>query len=183
MLTILAATMAFSASTISKTICIDHSPTSVPQCSGLTFDLILLHGLSLAAFAYLVVVLSTALSPGYLTSHSTSLEGVDAADSNGVGGEVGSVFVMWDLAIGDSPKTNAGDVESDIREGYGTASRAIPDVERTVVEQDQVQSTDRFAKGRVGMYSALLSTSLAVIFSISAVSTGGFPGESFSLED
>lgn len=179
--------MAFSASTISKTICLQHSNTGMPKCSVLTSDLLLLHGLSLASFAYLLTVLSTALSPGYLASHSPSLSDLDGMNSDGVGGEAGGIFLMWDLALGGSPKVSPADFPDGYQARgetvYGTAPPAVAASRVTSTTTEPSSETvngnrkpDRFANGRVGMYVPLLFTSLAVVFCISAVSTRGFPG-------
>lgn len=170
--------MAFSAATIAKTICIAASHTSVPQCSVLTIDLLLLHALSLASFAYLLVVLSTALSPGYLASHSPSLEGVDVSNSDGVGGEAGSMFVMWELALGGSAKQSTTDLAGGYETAYGTATQTPIGGPTTVMTEAGSEDVDRFTKGRVGLYVPLLFSSMAVLGSLCAVSTRGFPGES-----
>jgi hypothetical protein len=144
----------------------------------------LLHSLSLASFAYLVIVLSTALSPGYFASHSTSLDGLDAMGGEGVGGEEGSVFVMWDLALGDSPKGLQAELPgetsrpSGYETAYGTAGPSVAGGSAAVeveaaVPADNAGRADRFASGRVGLYVPLLVASVGAIASLSVVTLKG----------
>lgn len=176
--------MAFSASTISKTICHISNTDLTPPCSVLTFDLVLLHLLSVACFAYLVVVLSTALSPGYFTSHSPSLDGLAGSKSQDLDGERGDVFVMWDLALGDpSTPENLADSDranSDSGPSYGSAVRQQSNM---ITPGDPstasatVDAVDRFARDRVAFYVPLLASSLASTASFCVSSTIIRPGK------
>ncbi|KAK8847530.1 hypothetical protein IAR55_005388 [Kwoniella newhampshirensis] len=103
------ATMAFSAFTLEQGVCSPTFPEFLlPTCPLLTFDLTLLHLLSTATLALLLVILSAALSPSYYLSMSPS--STSLSESQGISGGAGKGgisqgFVMWELALASPPSS------------------------------------------------------------------------------
>ncbi|WVQ83187.1 hypothetical protein IAT38_005326 [Cryptococcus sp. DSM 104549] len=96
------ATMAFSAFTLQQGVCSPTLPEFLlPTCPLLTFDLTLLHLLSTATLALLLVILSSTLDPNYFLSFS---EDEDAEELEGSGGK-SQGFVMWELALASAPSS------------------------------------------------------------------------------
>lgn len=154
--------MSFSAFTISEGICSTSiSETNLPTCPILTFDLILLHLLSTLTLCLLLVVLSTALSPGYYLSHSRENDGTGVKDDP----ESVDMLVMWDLALASSPSSPRLGASTSAAPGvpktYGTADPALVVGETTSTEA--VARKDKFAQGRLVSYSSLLLCSLGVL--------------------
>jgi hypothetical protein len=103
--------MAFSAFTLGEGVCASSRPEIfIPTCPLLTFDMANLHILSIATFAHLLVILSTALSPGYYLSYSLLQDG-SGSGGEGAGSHGSKIddadgydgFVMWDLAVSSPP--------------------------------------------------------------------------------
>ena len=178
--------MSFSSFTLGEGVCSSSTQgVLLPTCPLLTFDLALLHLLSTATLALLLVILSNTLSPGYYTSIS-NLELDSDAEGRGVGtttdGQgkgMGSMFVMWELAISSpppSPRLAPATAHSSTTgpSGYGsTETRHIhndtPPATDGAGAFTSSASTggsgrkDRFAEGRVVCYSLLLLVSLGVV--------------------
>ncbi|WVQ75898.1 hypothetical protein IAR50_005533 [Cryptococcus sp. DSM 104548] len=176
------ATMAFSAFTLEQGVCSPTLPeVLLPTCPLLTFDLSLLHLLSLCTFALLLVILSNALSPGYYASLMDDEEAAEAAGVGKPAGEQG--FVMWELAVGseansptlgptrpeESPNTASTSVS------YGTLSPTTalrnpyaPDATETQDTPEPLFSApakrDKFAEGRLWTYLPMALCSIGVAF-------------------
>jgi len=167
----IAATMAFSAFTINEGVCsTSYSELYLPTCPLLTFDLFLLHLLSITNLALLLVILSTALSPSYYLSNSSSLE----ANDNGVkvDPESTDAFVMWDFALDSPPHSPVGEPSSPLlssaSKSYG-AVPATPKRNRAYSQPSPGHDTpssassvkrDKFAEGRLWSYIPLLLGSM-----------------------
>jgi hypothetical protein len=170
--------MAFSYFTLVSSVCAQTvHDIFTPTCHVLTFDLTLLHLLSTATLALLLVILSTALSPNYYASLSPSFgEGADGKDDEG------DMLVMWELALASPPSSpllgpDAIASASADGAGYGTRSTTTPikasgdgssksdaqeHVERTRIEVVAPRKRDKFAEGRVWTYIPLLLSSIGV---------------------
>lgn len=150
--------MAFSAFTLSKGVCstilYEHI---LPSCPLLTWDLTLLHLISTVTLALMLVILSTALSPGYAMSLSSAGEEAgQGSAARGEGGDDG--FVMWELALASGPGTP---LEGPISTGYGSmavgdggivgAGASVP----VPVVQGVIRRKDKFAEGRIWSYIPL----------------------------
>ncbi|ODO08618.1 hypothetical protein L198_00350 [Cryptococcus wingfieldii CBS 7118] len=176
------ATMAFSAFTLEQGVCSPTLPEVLfPTCPLLTFDLSLLHLLSLCTFALLLVILSNALSPGY---YASLLEDEEVAEAAGVGKTTGGQgFVMWELAVGsetgspilgpsraeDRPNTASTSVS------YGTLSPTTALRNPYAPEHAEAQDTsdplfpaptkrDKFPEGRLWTYLPMALCSIGVAF-------------------
>jgi hypothetical protein len=180
-----AATMAFSAFTLSKGVCsLTISKLYLPTCPLLTFDLALLHLLSTSTLTLVLVILSTTLSPNYHLSLSPS------ADGGKVGPEERDVFVMWDLALASPPGSpRLGPVRTGGGLGgggrsYGAITNELAGVPGGVYPQpsnpyaiDDIVVTptttpkkrDKFAEGRLWIYIPLGMSSLAVLVAAAVV--------------
>nr|XP_031858213.1 uncharacterized protein CI109_006356 [Kwoniella shandongensis]KAA5525285.1 hypothetical protein CI109_006356 [Kwoniella shandongensis] len=98
--------MAFSAFTLQNGVCATALPEFLlPTCPLLTFDLTLLHLLSTATLALLLVILSAALSPSYYLSLSPSSTSISESIQGGKSGMGGQGFVMWELALASPPSS------------------------------------------------------------------------------
>ncbi|KAK4686526.1 hypothetical protein P7C73_g3613, partial [Tremellales sp. Uapishka_1] len=177
--------MAFSAFTLQKGVC--SSTTShifLPTCPLLTFDLALLHLLSSATLALLLVILSLALSPSYLSSYS--LTSPDNPDGDEQSTKADDGFVMWELALASPPKSHANLPEAlPPFISYGTPGPTTPlayaqpnpynsllPASPSTAEFDAPRKTDKFAEGRVWSYGPLAVCSVCV-----AVTAGVVIGE------
>jgi len=199
---VIAATMAFSAFTLSKGVCsLTISELYLPACPLLTFDLALLHLLSTSTLALILVILSTALSPNYHLSLSPLVDGTKASE------EERDVFVMWDLALASPPGSprmgpspipgegngrgggilggarSYGAVESSTpsRGAYAQpsnpyASTSISDPVSTPIIA--IKKRDKFAEGRLWTYIPLGLCSLAVLVAAAVVLGQSQYGES-----
>lgn len=155
--------MSFSAFTFGEGVCSVSSDSGadrdfqLPTCPILTFDLALLHLLSTATLALLLVILSTALSPAYHASLS-EFEGVNKSTREG-----NDVLFMWDLAINSFPPSPRLVASSSREAGYGAvdAVEAAPS-DGTIVFEAPVKR-DRYASGRVLTHGLLLLLSLGVV--------------------
>lgn len=131
-----------------------------------------------------MVVLSTALSSGYYTSLSTSLQSDNGEVNEGMGEEGGDVFVMWELALEESPKkgnTALSETRGEIgTAGYGATrpDQALSANTAVSTETSTSRQTDKFAGGRVGLYVPLIGASLSAFSAICVVSASGYPGTS-----
>lgn len=166
-----AATMAFSAFTIHEGVCsTSYSELYLPTCPLLTFDLFLLHLLSITNLALLLVILSTALSPNYYLSNSTSLE-IDE-EGGKADPESTDVFLMWDFVLDSPPQLPVEDQNSPLLPSsskfYGavpaTPKRARaysqPSPEQTTPRSSVPAKKDKFADGRLRSYVPLLLGSI-----------------------
>lgn len=160
-----AATMAFSSFTLGEGVCSSSERgVLLPTCPLLTFDLALLHLLSTATLALLLVILSNTLSPSYYATLSLT----DSGSGKDLQGDAGpsSMLVMWELAVGSPPPSPRLQPSSSAAPtGYG----AIDSMPAPAVETPSSSSApptvkrDRFAEGRVISYALLLLVSLGVI--------------------
>jgi hypothetical protein len=154
--------MAYSAFTINEGVCsTSYSKLYLPTCPLLTFDLCLLHLLSITNLALLLVILSTALSPNYYLLHSPSLDTETAAGETQT--EAIDAFVMWDYVL-ESP--------SSIPPGEHSPPLLPSSPKRTLTypQQSLGEGTsnlpggpsrrDKFAEGRLRSYVALLLGSI-----------------------
>ena len=164
----LAATMAYSAFTIHEGVCsTSYSKLYLPTCPLLTFDLFLLHLLSITNLALLLVILSTALSPNYYLIHSTS---VDTEIEGEAQAEPIDAFVMWDFVLESPPSTPPGEHRSPLLPTSSKSYGAVPATPKRILtysqpspEQgvpshatDSPARRDKFAEGRLRSYVALL---------------------------
>lgn len=170
-----AATMAFSAFTLSEGVCSTSlSDTYLPNCPLLTLDMVLLHLLSITALALLLVILSTALSPHYFLAHSP-LASVEGGGTSAKGDpESTDAFVMWELALASPPASPriSGQPTATTSTTYGTVDTVLPNdppVDRYPQPGAPSTSTspatsskrkDKFAEGRVWSYIPLLLCSI-----------------------
>lgn len=169
--------MAFSASTLKAGICsTSFSELYLPTCPLLTFDLILLHLLSITTLSLLLVILSIALSPSYhLSLSSLHVDGKNDPESM-------DAFVMWDLALASppsSPHLERGDPLSGAgSRSYGAVAAepmmgngSYPQPTQTgQAEPLPIAKKDKFGEGRVWSYIPLLLCSIgAYVASIIAV--------------
>ncbi len=169
--------MAFSAFILKRGVCSNDIAfnSTVPKCPLLTFDLFLLHLLSTADLALLLVILSTALSPSYYISHSPSLLDRDGLAKNP---ESTDAFIMWDLALASPPSSPRLDATpSSSTKTYGTATPATPltpaahpqpsnpyaDGESPSGDSLPPPRKDKFAEGRLWNYASLCSCSMGAI--------------------
>lgn len=172
--------MSFSSFTLGEGVCSSSSKgVLLPTCPLLTFDLALLHLLSTATLALLLVILSNTLSPSYYTSISNLIddeENEDRTSDGDRGGGMkngrGSVLVMWELAINSPPPSPRLDPASHLSgtsrsTGYGateTSTSINHSVPVTVRDSTPgIVKRDRFSEGRVICYSLLLLVSLGVV--------------------
>ena len=188
--------MSFSSFTLGEGVCSSSSKgVLLPTCPLLTFDLALLHLLSTATLALLLVILSNTLSPNYYTSISNLADeeddeegtSISAGDrGRGRGGGVkngrGSVLVMWELAINSPPSSPRLDPTSSLSgpsrpNGYGateTTTNASHSGPATVRDDTSViRKRDRFSEGRIIWYSLLLLVSLGVVVGAALLMTMG----------
>ena len=164
-----AATMAFSRFILKLGICsTSFSELYLPTCPLLTFDLILLHLLSITTLSLLLVILSIALSPGYHLSLS-DMEAGSKADPESM-----DAFVMWDLALASPPTSPRVEEPNPFSprtlRSYGTVtpvpvmgseSYPQPGPSAPVTSPTPVLKTkDKFAEGRLWSYIPLLACSL-----------------------
>lgn len=171
----LAATMAFSSFTLGEGVCSSSDRGAgvlLPTCPLLTFDLALLHLLSTATLALLLVTLSNTLSPSY----NATLSEINKDPASGSGSaQRGNVLVMWELAISSPPPSPT--LHPVAGSGYGSTDLAPASASSSSVPTSTARR-DRFAEGRVLSYSLLLVVSLGVIVSaILLIGLGEF-GES-----
>jgi hypothetical protein len=159
--------MSFSAFTLGEGVCSASSnPFELPTCPLLTFDLALLHLLSTSTLALLLVILSTALSPGY----AASLSNIDGKPREGEEGGL----VMWEMAVNSPPQSprlgpavlNLG-AGSGSGSGYGAIESDIPR------PTPSVSKTDRYAKGGVVVHALLLLVSISVFICAIILMTKG----------
>ena len=160
-----AATMSFSAFTLGEGVCSASAssshPFELPTCPLLTFDLALLHLLSTSTLALLLVILSTALSPGYAASLS---------NMDGKSREEGGL-VMWELAVNSPPPSP---LPAILTLGGGSGYGAIDEDEAmTRIVTPPIKRQDRFAKGGVVVYALLLLISVGVVISAIVLMTKG----------
>lgn len=162
-----AATMSFSAFTIHEGVCsTDLSDTYLPTCPILTFDLVLLHLLSIVTLCLLLSVLSTALSPGYYLAHSSAAAYGDGAKDDP---ESADMLVMWDLALASppsSPRVAPALLNPYASKSYGTTESTVP-VLGTQGDDPEFPAPittrrDKFAQGRLASYLAIFTCSLGV---------------------
>ncbi|WOO85109.1 uncharacterized protein LOC62_06G008606 [Vanrija pseudolonga] len=164
------ATMAFSAVIVNDGVCASSlSVVRLPACPLLTFDLAVLHLLSVSSLALLLVILSSICKPGYEMSHSLLSE----SDSES-GSPKGGGLVLWDLALAPIPEPAAGP-SSALRSTYGTveaveAAAAAPDFSPPPAPRD------KFAEGRLWSYVPLVVCSLGVV--VCAAILAGMAGSS-----
>ena len=120
--------MAFSAFTVKRGVCSSTlSEIYLPTCPLLTFDLILLHLLSISTLALLLVILSTTLSPSYYMIHSPSMSQGDGPSSKLEDPESTDAFVMWEIALASPSSPRLEPVVSpSTAKSYGTYSPATP---------------------------------------------------------
>lgn len=163
--------MAFSSFTLGEGVC-SSSDQSVllPTCPLLTFDLALLHLLSTATLALLLVILSNTLSPSYYASLS-NLSDV-SQDRGKAPARGGSVLVMWELAV-HSPPSSPRLLPAAGSSGYGATDATV-----STPTDGAIVKRDRFAEGRVVSYSLLLLASLGVAISAALLMGLGEFGES-----
>ncbi|WVR04728.1 hypothetical protein IAU60_001739 [Kwoniella sp. DSM 27419] len=171
------ATMSFSIYTLNESTCQpSRSETMLPSCSLVSFDLTLLHILSISTFIQLLMILSSMLSAVRL----------GAKDGNKDGGEG---FVMWELALASPPHSpRLGPSAMPAVDGlsanfatYGATSiSAVPaqlaasngQSEQSLAATDSgSKRRDKFAVGRRRTYVPLAFGSLAVLFG-ALMSTG-----------
>lgn len=190
-------TMAFSQFTIDQGVC--FNPKNLPKAGGgseslrlpacpiLTFDMALLHLLSTATLALLLVILSTVLAPGYDLSHSMHHDPAagsprDSYDMGmGKGGSGG--LVLWDLAMAPVDAGDGGERERLHVERYGATEgdEVGGSGSSGAAESARVPAVpvyDKFAKGRVSSYSVLLACSLGVVASTGMLAGGDATGGS-----
>jgi hypothetical protein len=150
--------MSFSAFTIANGVCSASTNKSfnLPTCPLLTFDMALLHVLSTSTLALLLVILSTALSPGY----AASLSGIE--DEDGTRRE-GEGLIMWELAVNSPPPSPT--LPATSRSGYGAVEEVTT---RTIPAPKRDKS-----RGGVILYAALLLVSVGVIISALVLMTKG----------
>lgn len=150
--------MSFSAFTIANGVCSANTTKSfsLPTCPLLTFDMALLHALSTSTLALLLVILSTALSPGY----AASLSGIDEEDGTRREGEG---LIMWELAINSPPPSPT--LAPTSRSGYGA-------VEEVTTRKIPAPKRDK-SRGGVITYAGLLLVSIGVIISALVLMTKG----------
>jgi len=181
--------MSFSAFTFGEGVCSvsistdpdasPHRDFQLPTCPILTFDLALLHLLSTATLALLLVILSTALSPAYQASQS-DIEGVGLKASR----EEDDVLIMWDLAINSPPPSPR--LEPALMGGERGRSYGAVEVEveaeagpsgGTAVFEAPVKK-DRYETGRVLTHGLLLLVSLGVVLASALLVAQGQNSES-----
>jgi hypothetical protein len=135
----------------------------------LTFDLILLHLLSITSLSLLLVILSIALSPSYHLSLS-DIEGGSKSDPESM-----DAFVMWDLALASPPSSprveEQGPFSPTTPRSYGTVpprpimgshsySQPGPSSAPPASPPPTNRIKDKFAEGRVWSYVPLLVCSV-----------------------
>lgn len=155
--------MSFSAFTLGEGVCSASSshPFELPTCPLLTFDLALLHLLSTSTLALLLVILSTALSPGY----AASLSSVDGKQGQGDGG-----LIMWEMAI-DSPPSSPTISPLRFGEASGSGYGAVEEVSTRSSTPPGLKK-DR-SRGGLIIYALLLLISLGVVVSALILMTKG----------
>ena len=188
--------MAFSAFTLDKGVCSSTiSSLYLPTCPLLTFDLALLHLLSTCNLTLLLVILSTALSPTYYLSLSSSLQPNDARRID-LNPEATNAFIMWDLALASPPSSPhlRPATDSLATKSYGTSAPAQPlaaspypqpgpsssfnEGANPSTNSTPFRKRDKFAEGRMWSYVPLGICSLGVagaaVSSLNVASTGIF---------
>lgn len=182
--------MAFSAFTVKSGVCNQElSSVYLPACPLLTFDLVLLHLLSIATLALLLVIMSSTLSPNYYLSLSSSAE--DQAAASKLHPEGSDVLVMWDMALSSPPPSPGlrpsrslvgayktyGTQDTGPRTSSSATAYSQPgSSEVQSVEDPEVlappalpKRRDKFASGRAWSYIPLLLCSLGTIVAASIV--------------
>jgi hypothetical protein len=164
--------MAYSAFTINEGVCsTSYSKLYLPTCPLLTFDLCLLHLLSITNLALLLVILSTALSPNYYLLHSPSLDTETAAGETQT--EAIDAFVMWDYVLESPSSIPPGEHSPPLLPSSSRSYGAVPATPKrtlTYPQQSLGEGTsnlpggpsrrDKFAEGRLRSYVALLLGSI-----------------------
>ncbi|ORX34004.1 hypothetical protein BD324DRAFT_637992 [Kockovaella imperatae] len=142
------ATMAFCAFILRRGMCsLSVSEVDLPTCPLLTFELALLHFISVSCLALLLVILTTVTAPTYLFSLSPSVDdsSEEAQDPESVG-----IFVMWDLALASPPPSPR------IKPSAPNYGATLTDRPSNPYAEIPVAKKDKFADGRVMLYLPLL---------------------------
>ena len=148
--------MAFSAFILRRGMCtFKISDITLPTCPLLTFDLALLHFLSVACLALMLVILSTVLAPTYHLSLSPSAGPEELQDPEATG-----MFVMWDLALASPPSSPR---IKPVASTYGSTQAAQEPTNPYAESNGVAKRRDKFAEGRVMSYLPLAIGSLGVV--------------------
>lgn len=169
--------MAFSAVIVNDGVCARSlSVVRLPSCPLLTFDLTVLHLLSVSSLALLLVILSSICKPGYEMSHSLLSES-ESEDGSPKGGGL----VLWDMALAPIPEPSAGPSTA-VRSTYGALSGEEAAVASAAAAPDfspPPAPRDKFAEGRLWSYAPLVVCSLGVVVCASILA--GMAGSSGKL--
>ncbi|KAL1407264.1 hypothetical protein Q8F55_006682 [Vanrija albida] len=150
------ATMAFSAAIVDNGVCARSlSSVRLPSCPLLTFDLTILHLLSVSSLALVLVILSAVVRPGYEMSHSLLSDSESDTSSPGKSGGL----VLWDMALAPIPEP-AGPSSAPSTSTYGAVRAAE---EQPPDFSPPHPPRDKFAEGRLWSYAPLVACSVGVV--------------------